>query len=76
MTDRLTPEHHMPEEVETTELPPQPARRSNTLLIVIVVISLFLLCCCLLLVLFAIGWLWTFGDTLLGIGNLLAKLAT
>jgi hypothetical protein len=68
-------EQPMAEEVDTTELPPEPARRSNTLLIAVVVIGLFLLCCCLLLALFAIGWLWTYGDTLLDISQLMAQFA-
>jgi hypothetical protein len=65
-------EQNMAEEVDTTELPPEPARRNNTLLIVIVVIGLFLLCCC-LVVLFAIGWLWTYGDTFLDISQLITQ---
>ena len=47
-------------------------RRNNRPLIIALIVLLVLCCCCALIAALGIGWLWTYGDALVGIGHILS----
>lgn len=53
-----------------SELP----RRNNRPLIIALIVLLVLCCCCALIAALGLGWLWTYGDSLVGIGQILSPL--
>lgn len=64
----------MSEPFETNYADSKLPRRNNRPLIIALIVLLVLCCCCALIALAGLGWLWTYGDSLVGIGQILSPL--
>lgn len=59
----------MSEPFETPYADAELPRRDNRPLLIALIVLLVLCCCCALIAALGLGWLWTFGDSLLRISQ-------
>jgi fatty acid desaturase len=62
----------MTEPFETNYSDSELPRRNNRPLIIALIVVLVLCCCCALIAAAGLGWLWTYGDNLVGISQSLS----
>lgn len=61
----------MTEPLDSPYADPELPRRNNRPLIIALIVLLVLCCCCALVAALGLGWLWTYGDTLVGISHII-----